>query len=83
MDRSVFDAMRDVQRLIDDHRKTMYNLEELLDTCVDDKERALIQKSISDRDITIKALELYLWNLEHSVQSQLRQSKPSRENLPS
>lgn len=83
MDRSVFDAMRDTQRLIDDHRKTMRSLEELLDTCVDDKERKFIQKSISDRDITIKALELYLWNLEHSVQSQLRQSRPSRENLPS
>lgn len=83
MDRSVFDAMRDVQRLIDDHRRTMYNLEELLNACVDDKERKFIQKSISDRDITIKALELYLWNLEHSVQSQLRQSSPSRKNFPS
>lgn len=81
MDRSVFDAMRDTERLIDDHRKTMANLKELLDASVDDKERKFIQKSISDRDIIIKALELYLWNLEHSVQSQLRQS--SREKFPS
>ena len=78
MDRSIFDTMRDTQRLIDNHRKTMYNLEELLGICTDDKERKFIQKRISDRDITIKALECYLDILESTVNARARQD--SREN---
>ena len=79
-DRTIFNEIQDVKRLITDHRATLYRMEETENLARNrgDSDKDIVEKYAnltSDRRIMIKALELYLASLEQTVQAHERIEK--------
>lgn len=68
-ERTIFNEIEDTKRLIDDHRNTLYMLQ---DTDAD-------SQILHDREIIVKGLELYQQVLEQTVNTMSRSSTPSRK----
>ena len=73
MDRTIFDELKDIQRLIDEKRKLIYMLGDTVGD-LSGKELERVERLIHDHEITIKALELYFDVLEKTIQAQVRKA---------
>lgn len=78
--RSVFDEMNDVKRLIEDNRAVAYRLQDDLRDIPEDRvgEIRRLEELIRDKEIVVNALEIRLAVLEQTLQARLRTA--SRKN---